>query len=74
MVGILGIPDVDSEVKERAGGIPLELRAAEMGIAFEELYPLAIGSIGSLKAFFTSWLDFELPEDYKRRCPIFCSR
>ena len=45
-----------------------------MGIAFEDLYPLAIGPIGSLKAFFTSWLDFEPPEDYKDRCPIFCSR
>jgi hypothetical protein len=74
LVGNFGIPDVDSDVKERAGGIPLELRAPEMGIAFEELYPPAIGSIGSLKAFFTSWLDFELPEDYKHRCPIFCSR
>ena len=45
-----------------------------MGIALEELDPGTVGPIGSLKAVFTSWLDFELPEDYKHRCPIFCSR
>jgi hypothetical protein len=27
-----------------------------------------------LKAVFGTGLDFELPEDYKHRCPIFCPR
>jgi hypothetical protein len=73
VVGRFGIPEVDGEVVERAGGIPLELSAPEMGVALEQLYPSTIGSIGFFKALFTSWLDFELPEDYKHRCPIFCS-
>jgi hypothetical protein len=73
-IGSLGIPDVDGEVKEGAGGIPLELSTPKVGIAVEELDPGTRGPIGSLKAFLTSWLDFELPEDYKHRCPIFCSR
>jgi hypothetical protein len=72
-VGGLGIPEVDSEVVARAGGIPLELSTPEMGIALKELDPGTIGTIGSLKAVFTSQLDFELPEDYKHRCLIFCS-
>ena len=74
MVGGLGIPEVDGEVIERAGGIPPELSSPKMGIALKELDPGTFGPIGSLKAFFTSRLDFELPEDYKHRCPIFCSR
>jgi hypothetical protein len=69
----LGIPEVDSEVAARAGGIPLELSSPEMGIALEELDPGTIGAIGFLKALLTSQLDFKLPEDYKHRCPIFCS-
>lgn len=55
------------------GGSRVELRALETGSRLKSC-PLAIGAIGSLKAFFTSRLDFELPEDYKDRCPIFCSR
>ncbi len=74
MVSGLGIPKIDGGVIERAGGISPELSSLEMGIALEELDPGAFGPMGSLKAFFTSWLDFELPEDYKHRCPIFCSR
>lgn len=73
-VGKFRIPEVDREVVERAGGIPLELSSPELGIASEELGPSTMRAIGSLKAVFTSWLDFKLPEDYKHRCPIFCSR
>jgi hypothetical protein len=73
-VGGFGIPEVDGEVAKRAGGIPPKLRAPKMGIASEEPDPGTFGPIDSLKAVFTSWLDFKLPEDYKHRCPIFCSR
>jgi hypothetical protein len=72
-VGGFGIPDVDSEVAAWAGGIPLELSSPEMGIALEEPDPGTIWAIGLLKALLTSQLDFKLPEDYKHRCPIFCS-
>src|ERR1700739_4226676 len=74
LVGRFGIPEVDGEVPESAGGIPQELSAPEMVIALEQPYPGAVRPVGVYKAFFTSWLDFELPEDYKHRCPIFCSR
>jgi hypothetical protein len=74
LVGSFGIPEVDGEVNERAGGIPPELSTPKMGIASKQSDPLTFGSIDSLKAVFTSRLDFELPEDYKHRCPIFCSR
>jgi len=39
-----GIPEVESEVVERAGGIPQELRAAEMGIALKEPDPATLGA------------------------------
>jgi len=74
MVSGFGIPEVDGEVKERAGGIPLEESAPVARVAFKQLNPRTKGSIGVLKAVFTSCLDFKLPEDYKHRCPIFCSR
>jgi len=74
VVGGLGIPEVDREVVARAGGILQELSPLKMGIVLEESDPGSFGPIDSLKAFFTSWLDFELPEDYNHRCPIFCSR
>jgi len=74
VVSGLGIPEVQGEVEERAGGIPQELSAPEMGIALEEPDPGTLGPIGVFKASITSRLDFELPEDYKHRCPIFCSR
>jgi len=70
----LGVPKVDREVPESAGGIPQELSSPKMGIAPEEPDPVTLGPIGFLKAVFTSWLDFKLPEDYKHSCPIFCSR
>jgi hypothetical protein len=69
-----GIPEIDGEVHKRAGGIPPELSAPKMGIASEEPDLLTFRSVDSLKAAFTSRLDFELPEDYKDSCPIFCSR
>ena len=59
----LGIPEVEGEVVARAGGIPQELCTLEMGIALEEPDPGTIRAIGIFKVFFTSWLDFELPED-----------
>lgn len=74
LVSGLGIPEVEGEVEESAGGIPQELSAPEMRIALEQPDPGPVGAIGSYKAFITSWLDFELPEDYKHRGPIFCSR
>jgi hypothetical protein len=49
-----GIPEVDREVEERAGGIPPELSSPKMGIALKELDPRAMGPIGTLKAVFTS--------------------
>ena len=45
-----------------------------MRIAAKELDPGSFGAIDCLKAFFVSRLDFELPEDYKHRCPVFCPR
>jgi hypothetical protein len=45
----------------RTGGITEELSTPEEGMASEELDPGVIRPIGVLKAFFTSWLDFELP-------------
>jgi len=74
MVIGLGIPEVQGEIKERAGGIPQELVTPEVWIALEEPDPRAIGPIDVFKPPSTSRLDFELPEDYKHRCPIFCSR
>jgi hypothetical protein len=56
-----GIPEVEGEVGERAGGIGEEFSAPEVRIALEEPDPGTIASIGTFKAFFTSWLDFELP-------------
>jgi hypothetical protein len=35
--------------------------------------PVATRAIDSFKALFATRLDFELPEDYKHRCPISCS-
>ena len=74
LVGRFGVPEVEGEIEAKAGGIPEELSTPEMGVALKEQDPGTLWPIGSLKAFLTSWLDFELPEDYKHRCPIFCSR
>jgi hypothetical protein len=57
----LGIPEVQGEVDVRAGGIGVKSGTPEVRIALEELYPGTIAPIGTFKAFFISWLDFELP-------------
>jgi hypothetical protein len=70
----LGLPEVHGEVPLGAGGILEELRAAEMRMPLEKLDPGSRGPIGFFEAIFISRLDFKLPEDYKHRCPISCSR
>ena len=72
-ISVIGVPEVHGEVAGIAGGIVQELRTSEMGIAAKELYPRTLGAIGFFKAYAISRLDFEVPEDYKHRCPIFCS-
>jgi hypothetical protein len=51
-----------------------ELGAPVVRVPLKQLGPCSGGAIDSFKPCFTSWLDFELPEDYKHRCPIFRSR
>jgi hypothetical protein len=68
------IPEVHSEVSAGAGKIFEEASPVVVGVAAKELNPGALEPIGVLKAFFASRLDFELPEDYKHRCPVFCPR
>ena len=73
-ISAFGIPDVESEVAVLTGGIMQELRPAKTGVAPEEQNPPSGGPIGIFEACAISRLDFELPEDYKDSCPIFCSR
>jgi len=73
-VGRFGVPVIEGEEMKRVGNIAKELSAVVVRILLEELDPSARRAIDSFKTGFTSWLDFELPEDYKHRCPIFRSR
>ena len=72
-VSSLGIPEVQSEVAVLVGGIVQELSVPEVGVAAEKLAASALLAIGSFKGSVIYRLDFEVPEDYKDRCPIFCS-
>ena len=69
-----GIPVVQGEVAARAGNIPQEARLPIVRIRLKQPSPVATGPIDCYKPFFTTGLDFVLPEDYKHKCPIFCSR
>ena len=68
------VPVVDGRVVIRTGNITEKLRAPVVGIVLKELRPVSAWAIDSFEPRLTSRLDFELPEDYKRRCPIFRSR
>jgi hypothetical protein len=72
--GFFGIPVVKSVVEVRTGEVLEEASLAVIRIALEEADPVTLGTIGGLKAFFATGLDFVLPEGYKHRCPISCSR
>jgi len=69
-----GVPIVHGIEVKRMRNIAKELCATVVRVAPEELRPISRGAIDSFKHSFTSRLDFELPEDYKHRCPIFRSR
>jgi len=69
-----GLPEVEGEGPQRAGGILKELRPAVTRMGLEQLDPSCCRPIGFFEAILISRLDFKLPEDYKHRCPIFCSR
>ena len=56
------------------GRVTKEPCTAIARITLEEGSPFAGGGVDCFKPLFTSRLDFELPEDYKHRCPIFRSR
>jgi len=67
-------PGIDGVEMARTRNITKKLSAAEARVLLEPLYPLPCRAIDFFKSCFTSRLDFELPEDYKHRCPIFRSR
>jgi len=69
-----GIPVIEGVVEAGTGEVLEETSLAVMRIALEEADPIAVGAVGGLKAFFATGLDFVLPEGYKHRCPISCSR
>jgi len=73
-IGGFEVPVIDGVKMKRPRNISQKLGASVMRVTLEELRPHAGRTIGFFEAGFTSWLDFELPEDYKHRCPIFCSR
>jgi hypothetical protein len=45
-----------------------------MSIGLEKMNSTASEFAGVLNRYLISRLDFRLPEDYKGRCPIFCTR
>jgi hypothetical protein len=69
-----GVPAIDSEEMMWTGNIAEKPCATVMRVTLEQLCQRPLRAIDSLKAFLTSLLDFQLPEDYKHRCPIFRSR
>ena len=73
-VGGFEVPVVDGVEVKRVRNIAKELCASVMRVLLEQVGPLSGRTVDCFKHSFTSRLDFELPEDYKHRCPIFCSR
>src|SRR2546430_17425463 len=55
-------PEIESEVNRRAKGIMQKTGLAVVRIAPEEPGPVTSRAIDSLESFFTTRLDFELPE------------
>src|SRR5256885_909887 len=72
-VGFLRIPEIESKVNRRTNGITQKTSLAVVRVAPEEPSPVTRRAIGVLESFFTTRLDFVLPEGYKHRCPVSCS-
>ena len=72
-VRFAGTPEIESEVSPRTKRIPHQPRLIAVGVALEQPYPVTVRAVGVLESFFTTRLDFLLPQRYKHRGPISCS-
>src|SRR5271165_6733137 len=71
-------PHIHGSISRRrgriAGHVAEETGLAELRVAGEEARPPSMPGVRRSKHFYALLPDIELPEDYKHRCPISCSR
>ena len=72
-ISLARIPEIEREVNCDTKRITQKASLAVVGVAPEQPDPLLIRALGVFESFFTTRLDFGLPQRYKHRGPISCS-